>query len=573
MSPRDGAGSGTARLAVSNPEPSNRALLNAIPHLVWQSWDDGNWFEASPQWHAFTGQRGDDTRGQGWREVIHPDDQLATVDAWHAAAVAGTLSIDHRIRRRDGEYRWFQTRALPVSTGRFRDERRQWIGTSTDVDDLRRAEERIRVLAYQDVLTGAGNRLMLLDVLERMTGADMASLRRPDAIRSLNVLYMDIDGFKVVNDQFGHRGGDQVLQEVARRLRRWVRDTDIVTRAGGDEFVLVQPGGTAKGALRLADRIRRRLSDPFLVERKRARVGISIGIATFPKDGRTPEDLLRRADLALYRAKTTGRGRSTVFEPAMETERQERQALERDLARAIEQDELDIAYQPVFDAATGRPHGYEALARWTRAGTGPVPPTSFIPIAEECGLIVSLGIRVLNRACRDAARGVLGTLPVSVNLSPAQLRGGTLSTLVADTLRSARLPPDRLELEVTERTLLDGDEALDRTLREIKALGVRIALDDFGTGYSNLGYLCRFPFDRLKIDRSFVRRIETDEGSRTVVSSIISLAHTLRLQVTAEGVETEGQLAALRDLGCDQVQGFLLGRPEAMASGAMASGA
>ena len=588
MSPPDGGGSRTARDASANVVPINRALLNAIPHLVWQSWDEGNWFESSPQWDAFTGQHEEDTHGQGWREVIHPDDQVATDEAWHAAAAAGALTIDHRIRRHDGDYRWFQTRALPVATPTFGDEPRQWIGTSTDVDDLHRAEERIRVLAYQDVLTGVGNRLMLLDALERMTRSDMSQPQSPVSRRSvaresrvqgcapqgwgpsapLNVLYMDIDGFKLVNDQFGHRGGDQVLQAVARRLRRWVRETDIVTRAGGDEFVLVQPGGTAKGALRLADRIRRKLSDPFVVERKRASLSVSIGIATFPKDGRTPEELLRRADLALYGAKAGGRNRSTLFEPAMETERQERQTLERDLARAIERDALDVAYQPVFDAATGLLHGYEALARWTREGHGAVPTTSFIPIAEESGLVVSLGIRILTRACRDAARGVLGTGPVSVNLSPAQFRGGTLSTLVADTLRACGLPADRLELEVTERTLLDGDEAVDRTLREIKALGVRIALDDFGTGYSNLGYLCRFPFDRLKIDRSFVRRLETDAESRAVVGGIISLAHTLRLRVTAEGVETEGQKAALRDLGCDQLQGFLLGRPELLVSAA-----
>ncbi len=545
-------------------EPGHRALLNAIPHLVWQSLDGGNWFEASPQWDAFTGQDEADTHGQGWREVIHPDDQAATVDAWHEAASSGTLIIDHRIRRHDGAYRWFQTRAVPVSAATFRNDGRRWIGTSTDVDDLRRAEERIRVLAFQDGLTGAANRLMLLDALERLVGDDALPSRRRATVQAFAVLSIDIDRFKLINDQLGHRGGDQVLRAVAGRLRRSVRDGDVVTRAGGDEFVLVQLGGTARGALRLAERIRRRLSDPFLVERKRATLSVSIGVAIFPTDGQTPEELLRRADLALHRAKTSGRDRSTPFEPAMEHERQERQTLERDLARAIERDALDVAYQPVFDAATGQLHGYEALARWTREGHGAVPPTTFIPIAEENGLIVALGSRILTRACRDAAAGLLGTCTVSVNLSPTQLRGGTLSALVAETLGSCRLPPERLELEVTERTLLDSDDLVDRTLREIKATGVRIALDDFGTGYSNLGYLCRFPFDRLKIDRSFVRGLETEPGARAVVGGIISLAHALRLKVTAEGVETEGQLEALRDLGSDQVQGFLLGRPRPM---------
>ncbi len=538
--------------ALHNAERRHRALLEGIPHLVWQSGDGGSWSAASPQWRAYTGQSEVDSLGPGWRAVIHPDDLPATDDAWRLADDSGVMTVDHRIRRHDGAYRWFQTRALPVPADAPQGGDRLWIGTSTDVDDLRVAEEQIRYLAFHDVLTATGNRAMLQDVLGRMTR---------DASIPFNVLYLDIDDFKGVNEQLGHRGGDEVLGQVSRQLIGCLDEGGTVTRMGGDEFVLVQANACARDGALLAKRIHLQLREPMVVKGQTLQLGASIGVASCPADGADAEELLRRADLALFAAKTAGGRCMRPFEEAMEVARQERLALQTGLARAIERDELSVAYQPVCDADTGTVRCYEALARWTHPNRGAVPPDVFIPIAEASGQIDALGEWVLGRACLDAAGSAFGARRVAVNLSPAQFRSGSLPRTIEDALDQARLPPDRLELEVTERLLMDSSEDVDRALREIKALGVRIVLDDFGTGYSNLGYLCRFPFDRLKIDRSFVRQMTVEDGARSVVSGIIALAHSLRMEVTAEGVETLEQLEMLRGMGCDQVQGYLLGRP------------
>ena len=540
--------------ALAGVEARHHAFFEGIPHLVWQSHDGGDWCASSPQWKVFTGQSETASHGAGWREMIDPRDLARTDEAWRLATETGVLAIEHRIRRHDGAYRWFQTRALPVPANAPRGRDRIWIGTSTDVDDLRGAEDRIRHLAFHDVLTDLGNRSLLQDVLSRMT-------REGPDLLSFNLLFLDVDDFKLVNDQLGHRGGDEVLREISRRLLGRLRDRDVVVRVGGDEFVLVQANARPEDGWRLAERIRRRMGEPFAIDGKELRVSACIGMASFPNDGLSADQLLRRADLALYSAKTEGGGHVRHFEPPMEFARQERLAMQTGLTRAVERNELTVVYQAVCEPCTGMVHAYEALARWIHPEHGAISPAAFIPVAEESGLIGPIGHWILERACRDATGRAFGSRTVAVNLSPAQFRSGRLLQTVLDALDRTGLAPERLELEVTERLLMDSDEGVDRTLRDIKAAGVRIALDDFGTGYSNLGYLCRFPFDRLKIDQSFVRRMDEDDGARNVVAGIIALAHSLRLRVTAEGVETEEQLAMLRTMGCDQVQGFLLGRP------------
>lgn len=539
---------------LANAEARQNALFESIPHLVWQSHDGGDWCAASPQWKAFTGQSETASHGAGWRKMIDPRDLATTDEAWRSADGSGVLTVEHRIRRHDGAFRWFQTRALPVPADAPRSHNRIWIGTSTDVDDLHNAQERIRHLAFHDVLTDLSNRSMLHQELGRMTLGACGG-------EPFNLLCLDVDDFKLVNDQLGHQGGDEVLREISRRLLSWLRDGDIVARVGGDEFVLIQAEAKAEDGLRLANRIAVRMAEPFAIDGKELRISTSIGIASFPADGVDADELLQRADLALYNAKAHEHTRVQRFEQPMEFIRQERLAIQTGLGQAVERDELALAYQVVCDTQTGAVHGYEALARWTHPERGTVSPAVFIPIAEESGLIEPIGLWILERACREATGKAFSDRRMAVNLSPAQFLSGRLAQTIVDVLARTGLAPERLELEVTERLLMDNSDGIDRTLRDIKAIGVKIALDDFGTGYSNLGYLCRFPFDRLKIDQSFVRRMGKDDGARAVVSGIIALAHSLHLCVTAEGVETEEQLMTLQAMGCDQVQGFLLGRP------------
>ena len=529
-----------------------RLLAEMIPQLVWRSRDNGQWDWAGPQWRAFTGQPEGSSLGLGWEDMVFPDDKARTEQAWHAASSRGELLVEHRLRRADGAYRWFHTRALPLQ-----DEDRvttHWFGTSTDVDDLRRAEERALFLAHHDSLTGAANRIGLQRALE----GTVAGGEQGDDPCSL--IYVDLDRFKAVNDQHGHSVGDELLRQVAARLRGCLGTGDLLARIGGDEFVVVQRGGRPQEATDLAMQLAAALSKDFVVRDQALRVQASIGTASRPHDGLTAEELLRRADLALYHAKDRGGSCVQPYDAAMEAALHDRYVLEQDLARAVERDELEVHYQPVFDVATGALHGFEALARWTHPERGLIPPDVFIPLAEGSRLIVPLGAAVLRRACQAAALWG-GRERIAVNLSPAQFRHDDVASLVAVTLALTGLSPDRLELEVTEGLLMDDGMQVHKALGALRQLGVQLVLDDFGAGYSSLGYLCRFAFDKVKVDRSFVRMMDGDANARAVVGAVVALGHSLELQVTAEGVETDAQFALLRDMGCDLGQGFLLGRP------------
>ncbi|WP_205880478.1 EAL domain-containing protein [Lichenicoccus roseus] len=534
-------------------EPQFQLLTETIPQLVWRSLDDGRWDWASPQWVAYTGQREVESHDRGWREIVHPDDREVTLQAWHVAASRGGMEVEHRLRRADGIYRWFQTRATPLQESEDSSPR-QWFGTSTDIDSLRQAEEQVHFLAYHDVLTGVANRAMLDRVLEQTTSAGG---QEP---AWCNVLYLDLDRFKAINDQFGHRGGDDLLRQVAARIGACVREGDLLARPGGDEFVLVQRVGPPEAGTVLGAKIMNELSRPFAIQGQDLTVKASIGIASCIRDGNTSEELLFRADLALYQAKAAGGGCIKLYDPELEADLRYRQALERDLRLAIENSELDLDFQPIVDIATRETVGYEALARWTHPIHGEVAPGIFIPIAEETGLIVGLGALILELACAAAITWRRQQI-VSVNLSPAQLRRHDLVEQVVTVLARTGLVPTRLELEVTEGLLMDDSEQVRNTLQTIRLLGIHVALDDFGTGYAGLGYLCQFPFDKLKIDQSFTRKMETDTGSYAVVKAVVALGQSLGLQVIAEGVETEAQAAMLLAIGCLQGQGYLFGRP------------
>jgi diguanylate cyclase (GGDEF)-like protein/PAS domain S-box-containing protein len=430
------------------------------------------------------------------------------------------------------------------------------LGFVEDITERRDAEARIAHMAGHDALTGLPNRTLLRDKLEQAIAA------RPG---STAVLCLDIDRFKEVNETLGHPVGDALLRAVAERLRGCVRGREVVARLGGDEFAVLLPApvGTPDGAAGLASRVVEALAEPFGIEGGHQLLApASIGIAVAPADGTDADTLLRRADMALHRAKADGRATWRFFEPALDARLQKRRALEADLRRAVQEGRFELHYQPLFRTPTGRMSGVEALLRWRRPEGDLVPPADFVPLAEETGLIGAIGDWVLRTACAEVAQWPSDTLSVAVNLSPAQFRRGDLVEGVRAALADSGLAPGRLELEITESVLLENDRATLETLRELRALGVRIAMDDFGTGYSSLGYLKRFPFDKIKIDRLFVREMAQDANSMAIVRAVVSLGAPLGITITAEGVETAEQLALLREIGCEEAQGFLLGRPK-----------
>jgi diguanylate cyclase (GGDEF)-like protein len=425
-----------------------------------------------------------------------------------------------------------------------------WLATYEDITERRQAEARMAHMAHHDALTGLPNRLLFREKLE----AALALARRG---RLLALHCLDLDQFKAVNDTLGHPVGDALLKAVAARLLDWTRETDTVARLGGDEFAIVQTAiSKPTEATAFAGRLIELLSKPFQVDGHQLVIGTSIGISFAPQDGLDPDQLLRCTDLALYRAKTDGRGVYRLFHAEMDAQMQARRLLELDLRRAAQCGELEMFYQPLIDVHDNVATGFEALLRWRHPERGIVPPGDFIPLAEEIGLIVPIGEWVLRQACTDAASWP-GILKVAVNLSPVQFRSRHLLNAVANALSISALAPDRLELEITETVMLQETDATLVTLHELHKLGVRIAMDDFGTGYSSLSYLRRFPFDRIKIDQSFVRDLGNRDDCRAIVRAVTSLSNELGIETTAEGVETQEQLDTLTGIGCTEVQGYL----------------
>ncbi|MGE0225894.1 MAG: putative bifunctional diguanylate cyclase/phosphodiesterase [Acetobacteraceae bacterium] len=431
-----------------------------------------------------------------------------------------------------------------------------WVATYQEVTDQRHAEARIRFMAHHDALTGLANRVLLH---ERLTAFLQEGRRRDER---LAVLCLDLDHFKNVNDTLGHPVGDSLLRVVAERLRHCIRSDDVVARIGGDEFAILQyaPDQPTQAA-RLAQRIVDSLAQPYSLDGQRAIIGASIGIAIAPDRGGDADTLLKCADLAMYRAKADGRNTHRFFEAEMDAEIQARRTMELDLREALSRDEIVLFYQPVFNLAAGRLCGFEALMRWKHSERGMIPPSQFIPLAEELGLIVQLGEWAVRQACRDAAHWP-EEVKVAVNLSPVQFRSENLVTAIEGALAESGLTPRRLELEITETALLHDTAKVTGVLHRLREHGIRIVLDDFGTGYSSLGYLRSFPFDKLKIDQSFVREMATRPDCLVIVNSIAALAAQLGITTTAEGVETAELLRQVRDAGCVEAQGYYFDRPQ-----------
>jgi diguanylate cyclase (GGDEF)-like protein len=372
---------------------------------------------------------------------------------------------------------------------------------------------------------------------------------------------LDLDHFKNVNDTLGHPAGDKLLKDAAQRLRALVRETDTIARMGGDEFAILQVGiAQPADATALAQRVIESVSEPYELEQRQVIIGTSVGIAIGPADGLTSDELMRNADLALYRAKGDGRGTYRFFESNMDAQMQERRAMEYDLRKALTAGEFELHYQPVVHLETNKISGFEALVRWRHPIKGMIAPGEFIGLAEEIGFIVPLGEWVIRQACATAATWP-SHIRISVNLSPVQFKNAGLVHVVMSALATSRLDPERLELEITESALLEDSEATLAMLYRLREMGVRIAMDDFGTGYSSLAYLQSFPFDRIKIDRSFIRDIADGVGSLNIVRAVAALAKGLGMQTTAEGVETSEQLDSVKLEGCTEMQGFLFSRP------------
>ncbi|MTV18737.1 MULTISPECIES: EAL domain-containing protein [Bradyrhizobium] len=429
-----------------------------------------------------------------------------------------------------------------------------WLVTCEDVTEQQRAESQIAFMARHDALTKLPNRTLLAERIELAVAQVGRGL-------GFAVFCLDLDNFKQVNDTLGHPVGDELLCAVADRLNACVREVDTVARLGGDEFAVIQCGVQGGDeAERLARRVVECVGAPYELNGHRVVVGCSVGISMSPGDGTTGEKLLKNADVALYRAKMEGRGTWRFFEPAMDASLQRRRALELDLREAMAKDEFSLYYQPLYDLHLDRICGFEALLRWHHPKRGLVSPDQFIPIAEEIGLIGPLGEWVLNRACEQATTWP-GEMKLAVNVSAVQFRDADFIDVVVNALAASKLSPRRLELEITESVFLANSNETLATLHKLKAQGLRIALDDFGTGYSSLSYLRSFPFDKLKIDKSFVRDATATHGSKSIVRAVISLGRSLGMTTIAEGIETVEQLDHMRAEGCNEAQGFLLSHP------------
>ena len=531
-------------------------VVDNIPvSLIVERVSDGKYLLANRSAEAILNRRREDATGLTAADIFNPKEARLIIARDEAAIrKRGLLTEEHPISTKDG-LRLFLTRRMTVLDEAG--EPQYLIKTHEDVTDRRQTESRMAHMAYHDGLTDLPNRAAFLQALAQMIEACAGT------DEEFAVLSVDLDGLKEVNDVFGHAIGDKLLIEVARRIQAAARG-GVVARLSGDEFGLIIDGKQPAAGRALAEQLSEAMSKEFLIDGKSVRTGLTTGISVFPHNGGDAASLLANAGAALFRAKAKSRGSISVYEPEMDQQIRDRRVLHQDLSLAIKNGELSLYYQPQAIArhtvASSEVIGFEALARWLHPVRGFVPPSDFIPLAEESGLIVEMGEWILRQACREAASWPL-PLQIAINLSPAQFMHGDVVGLVHSILLETGLAPGRLELEITEGVLIEDFDRGLALLRRLKSLGVRVSMDDFGSGYSSLSYLQAFPFDKIKIDRAFVMNLGRNPQSASIVRAVIGLGHGLEMSIVAEGVETQEQLSFLAEEGCDAVQGYFIGKP------------
>lgn len=548
--------------ALLQSEQKFRSLVQNTADIITVINADGTIRYVSPQVQRALGYDPEALIGKNLSELIHPDelDRAARLLTNAVRKRDATVSGDFRIQHARGYWLYLETLGnnltdTPGVNG--------IILTSRDISERWMLEEQLAHQAFHDSLTGLPNRALFMDRLAHA----LTRVGRRDEPSTVAVLFLDLDNFKVVNDTLGHKAGDQLLSAVAERIQYCTRDGDTVARLGGDEFtVLLEDIVDAQDAVRMAERLAERLQEPFTINDEKVFCSASMGIAIGSSSRDHPEDLLRNADIAMYDVKNHQKAHYAIFDTDMNLLAWKRLRVESELRTAIEQGQFRVYYQPIVHLATRKIMGVEALVRWQHPEHGLILPGEFVPVAEETGLIVPVGRWVLAQACKDVQAWLeAGQCPadliLSVNFSPRQFRHPQMVPDTITALRESRLDPRSLKLEITESIALDHSEATLAKFDMLKRLGISLAIDDFGTGYSALGYLKRYPVDTLKVDRSFVRGLGTNPEDSAIVRAVLAFARTLKLHVTAEGVETPGQLAQLQALGCDSAQGYLFSRP------------
>lgn len=548
-----------AEEAIKASEESYRLLGEGIMHQVWTAQPDGKLDYTNRRTLDYFGMALEQILEDGWRDVVHPEDLPNCLERWtHSLKSGEYYEVEFRLKRWDGEYRWHLARATAGhdSDGKII----KWFGTNTDIDDKKTTEAKLNYYALHDALTNLPNRAQFMNHLR-----SAIDRTKGNALAKFAVLFLDLDRFKIINDSLGHGIGDKLLIGISERLKLCVRPGDVVARLGGDEFtILLNRTGEAEDVAVVARRLLRKIAEPFKIDNYEVFTSASIGIIASDNVSREPEDFLRDADAAMYRAKEAGKARYEIFDREMHIHNINLLQMETDLRYAIERNEFEVFYQPIVELESGALKEFEALIRWRHPQHGLVSPTEFITVAEETGLIIPIGRWILEEACRQIAvwqNKFHFPYSVSVNLSAKQLMHPALTEQVREILVQTEINPRQLKLEVTESTVMEHSEALLSVLSGLYALGISFSTDDFGTGYSSLSYLHRFPFERLKIDRSFIKKMSEDKKGEAIVKTILMLGENLSIDVVAEGIETERQLELLRSFGCPAGQGYLFSQP------------